>query len=273
LIRESLDERELRRSGRVKRTVVGRQQNDGFIDRDFTVKFGFLSVSQRLTRDLRFSELLSPDRLLANRDRQAARWDFSLKWAIIRLIASNELQPSFMNAPLSDVKSPPPTDNSEVTKTQLRSALDLVSDNVAVLDTNGNIVITNVAWREFALAYSPQPGQTTPHTDVGCNYLEVASRCITPQDESSQAVEGIRAVLSGNMDGFCMTYPCHTPAEQHWFTMTVTPLEWEGRRGALVKHADTTPRHHLDRRSVHRLIPNFPNELSSRHQPPADDIS
>jgi hypothetical protein len=178
-----------------------------------------------------------------------------------------------MNAPVSDVKSLPLADTPEVNKAQLRSALDLVSDNVAVLDTHGNIVITNVAWRQFALAYSPQPGQTTPHTDVGCNYLEVASRCINPQDASGQAVEGIRAVLSGNMEGFCLTYPCHTPAEQHWFTMNVTPLAWEGQRGALVKHSDTTPRHHLDRRSVHRLIPNFPNMLSSGHQPLADDIT
>jgi hypothetical protein len=165
-----------------------------------------------------------------------------------------------MNASISDVKSPPSADTSEVTQARLRSALDLVSDNVAVLDTHGNIVMTNVAWQQFALAYSPKPGQTTPDTEVGCNYLEVASRRINPQDTSGQALQGIRAVLSGNMEGFCLTYPCHTPVEHHWFTMTVTPLDWEGQRGALVKHSDTTPRHHCDKRSVRRLIPNFPNK-------------
>jgi hypothetical protein len=171
-----------------------------------------------------------------------------------------------MNAVVLDVKRPASVDTSEVTKARLRSALDLVSDNVAVLDSYGNIVITNVAWRQFALAYSPKSGQTTPHTDIGCNYLEVASRCINPQDLSGQAVKGIRAVLSGKMDGFCLTYPCHSPVEKRWFTMNVTPLEWDGQRGALVTHSDTTPRHHLDRRCVHRLIPNFQNMLSSRKQ-------
>jgi hypothetical protein len=162
-----------------------------------------------------------------------------------------------MNTADSDVQSPPPVDTHMSIKSQLRSELDMLSDNVAVLDTQGTIVITNVAWRRFALAYSPHPGKTTPDTDVGCNYLEVASRCTDPQDASGQAVEGICAVLSGKMEGFCLTYPCHTPTEQRWFTMSVTPLEWDGQRGAMVKHSDTTPRHHLDWRSVHRLIPNF----------------
>jgi hypothetical protein len=168
-----------------------------------------------------------------------------------------------MDAAVSDVKVPPSAGTQEVSKAHLRAELDMVDDNVAVLDTHGTIVIVNIAWRRFALAYSPHPGKTTPRTDVGCNYLEVASRCINPQDESGQALEGIRAVLSGEIEGFCLTYPCHTPTEQRWFTMSVTPLEWEGQRGALVKHSDTTPRHHLDRRSVHRLIPNF---QISRHQ-------
>jgi hypothetical protein len=155
-----------------------------------------------------------------------------------------------------NVQSPPPADTRGFTKSQLRLELDMISDNVAVLDAQGTIVITNVAWRRFALAYSPYPGETTPHTDVGCNYIEVASRCKDPQDASGHAVEGICAVLSGKMEGFCLTYPCHTSTEQRWFTMSVTPLEWEGQRGALVQHSDTTPRHHLDWRSVHRLITN-----------------
>mgnify|MGYP001308276824 CR=1 FL=1 len=173
----------------------------------------------------------------------------------------------------SDVQSHRSADTPEDLKAQLRSALDSLSDNVAVLDTYGNIVMTNLAWRQFALAYSPQPGQTTPYTYVGSNYLEVASRCITLQDAADQAVEGIRTVLSGNLESFSLRYPCHTPIEQRWFTMTVTPLEWEGQRGALVKHSDSTPQHHLDHRRVHRLIPNSQDILTSSHQPLADDIT
>jgi PAS domain-containing protein len=170
-----------------------------------------------------------------------------------------------MPAPISEGKCPLPADTLEVPQAQLRSALDLSHDNVAVLDAHGIIVMTNVAWRQFALAYSPQPGQATPFTDVGSNYLEVASRHLSSQDAPDQAVAGIRAVLSGKIRAFGMRYPCHTPVEQHWFTMNVTPLMWEGQRGALVKHSDTTAQHHLDHRRVRRLIPNLPNILGSNH--------
>ncbi len=141
----------------------------------------------------------------------------------------------------------PNPDSHENAQALLRQALDAVPDNAAVLDASGTIVMTNTAWRQYAMAYSPQPGQITPFSDVGVNYLQVAGSSNDPQDNSAQAVQGIRDVLSGKMEGFSLVYPCHTPAEQFWFTMTVTPLEWQGKRGALVMHTDTTPRHRLNR--------------------------
>ncbi len=153
-----------------------------------------------------------------------------------------------MNVPVSDVKTTPDAGQPEDPKALLRAMVDALPDNVAVLDAHGNIVMTNIAWQQYAMAYSPMPGQATPHSQVGVNYLEVSSRSNDPHDESSRAVQGIRDVLSGHMEAFSMRYPCHTPEEQFWYTMTVTPLEWEGQRGALVTHTDTTPRHHLYRR-------------------------
>ena len=143
---------------------------------------------------------------------------------------------------------PPDRGSSESATALLRQALDAAPDNAAVLDANGTIVMTNIAWRQYAMAYSPKPGQITPFSDVGVNYLEVAGRSTDPQDNSRQAIQGIRDVLSGKIEAFSLVYPCHTPEEQFWFTMTVTPLEWEGQRGVLVLHTDTTPRHHLNRR-------------------------
>jgi hypothetical protein len=153
-----------------------------------------------------------------------------------------------VNAPVSDVKSAPLADTSEDPKAGLRSVLDAINDNMAVLDTHGIIVMTNVAWQQSSLAYNPTPGQATPQSDVGSNYLDAASRCARPHDQSDRALQGIRDVLSGRMEAFSLSYPCHTSAEQRWFTLTVTPLEWEGQRGALVTHTDTTPRHRLSRR-------------------------
>ena len=152
-----------------------------------------------------------------------------------------------VTVPVNDVKNPPLAGVTGETLASLSAVLDALQANVAVLDSRGTIVLTNVAWRQFSLAYSPLYGRTTPDSDVGVNYLEVSSRCPDPHDESVIAVQGIRDVLAGRMNAFSLTYPCHTPTDQVWFTMTVTPLIWQGKRGALVAHADTTPRHRLSR--------------------------
>ena len=150
-----------------------------------------------------------------------------------------------MTIPPSDWVTPPPGPSSGDEAASLRKALDEVADNAAVLNAQGVIVLINLAWRQYALAYSPLPGQMPPNSDIGTNYLEVSLRGGGAQDGASKAVNGIRAVLSGKADAFTLRYPCHTPHQQFWFTMKVTPLIWEGQRGVLVTHADTTPQHRL----------------------------
>lgn len=133
---------------------------------------------------------------------------------------------------------------ADATTDMLRSVLDAVSDRVVVLDAQGIIQMVNAAWRQAALANSPRPGQRTPHTDVGTDYLGIAARgtkpCDPPKPDHS-AVDGIRAVLCGQRDSFNLQYPCHTPDQQRWFNMRVTPILWAGQRGAVVAHSDITP--------------------------------
>ena len=54
-------------------------------------------------------------------------------------------------------------------KALLQSTLDAAADNVAVLDARGTIVLTNIAWRQFAMAYSPLAGRPATHrmTSIG----------------------------------------------------------------------------------------------------------
>jgi PAS domain S-box-containing protein len=115
---------------------------------------------------------------------------------------------------------------------------------VVVLDAKGIIRMANAAWRQAALANSPRPGQRTPHTDVGTDYLGVAAQCTKPDDPlkpDHSAVDGIRAVLCGQRDSFNLQYPCHAPGQQRWFNMRVTPILWAGQRGVVVAHSDITP--------------------------------
>lgn len=151
-----------------------------------------------------------------------------------------------MNVSVSDANRPTTAGTPKDPKERLRAVLDELSDNAVVLDAQGVIVMTNVAWRQYALAYSQQPGLPVADTDVGANYLEVTLRG-NPDESARRSVQGIRDVLSGRIEAFCLTYPCHTREEQHWFTMTVTTLDWDNAPGVLITHTDTTPRHRLHR--------------------------
>jgi len=122
--------------------------------------------------------------------------------------------------------------------------LDALSDEAVVLDAQGKIVMTNLAWQQYSLANGPI-GVGTAAPELLFNDLELASRGHSPHQHTSRAVQGIRDVLSGHIEAFSLTYPCHTPKAQIWFTMTVTPVLWEGETGVLVTHTDTTPRHRL----------------------------
>lgn len=151
-----------------------------------------------------------------------------------------------MNAQLSDVNHPSPTDSSKDPLTRLRSTLDSITDNMAVIDANGIIVMVNAAWKQLTQTCNPHANHAAHYLDVGSNYFDVASRCDSG-DQTGKVARGIRDVLSARIEAFCLSYPCHTSGDQHWFTITVTPVEWEGQRGALLTHTDTTPRHHLHR--------------------------
>ena len=122
-----------------------------------------------------------------------------------------------------------------------RAILDSVAAEVAVLDRNGVIIAVNQPWRAFALENGIVPGQPVPNTRIGDNYLAVCRSSTGPApDEADSAAKGIRAVLDGRLPAFRLEYPCHSPQQQRWFSMSVTPLEGGG--GVVVAHTDISER-------------------------------
>ena len=123
-----------------------------------------------------------------------------------------------------------------------RAILDSVGAQIAVLDSEGVIIAVNEPWERFALENSPIPGQPTPGTDVGVSYLEVCQGLAgNATDGLMTAREGIQAVLGRRQSRFAIEYSCHSPTQQRWFNMTVTPLGAVGR-GAVIAHTDITNR-------------------------------
>jgi diguanylate cyclase (GGDEF)-like protein len=123
-----------------------------------------------------------------------------------------------------------------------RAILDSVTAEIAVLDHDGIIIAVNEPWRQFSEANSARPGMSAPNTGVGTNYL---AACLGGAASSSNGardvVAGIKDVQAGRLQKFTYEYPCHSPATERWFAMSVTPLDTD-HRSVVVTHVEVTER-------------------------------
>jgi diguanylate cyclase (GGDEF)-like protein len=129
------------------------------------------------------------------------------------------------------------------TPVQLAAAvLDSLAHQLAVIDATGAIVMVNRAWIDFGTSNGIPPG----YRWTGINYLDTVSA--TEGDEDiAKIFDGIRGVLTGGLETFSADYPCHSPEEQRWFTMRISPLT--GFRGHfVVSHEAITERVLAERR-------------------------
>ncbi len=123
-----------------------------------------------------------------------------------------------------------------------RAILNSVAAHIAVIDSHGVIVAVNEPWKRFALENGPAGGGPAQRTGVGVNYLDVCRESTGDSSQGAQAADdGIRRVLAGRLPSFTLEYSCHSPDQQRWFTMTVTPLP-SLDRGVVVSHFDITER-------------------------------
>jgi PAS domain S-box-containing protein len=126
-----------------------------------------------------------------------------------------------------------------------QSVIDSVSAEIAVLDRQGTIVMTNDSWDRFA---RENQARGSEKGGVGVNYLEV---CRTASGESSEGAKEVRAglqeVLSGNKRDFAFEYACHSPTVRRWFLLQANGLK-RPARGAVLLHIDITARKNLEAR-------------------------
>jgi PAS domain-containing protein len=126
------------------------------------------------------------------------------------------------------------------------SVLNSLVDTIAVLDEHGIILAVNDAWRRFAVTN----GTTSLSGDfVGQSYLRVCEQAIQNRTdtEAYAALQGLKAVLAGEVREFHLDYPCHATSEERWFHMRIIPFSTGTNRGAIVSHTNITPRIRADR--------------------------
>jgi PAS domain S-box-containing protein len=120
-----------------------------------------------------------------------------------------------------------------------QAVVDALTATIAVIEQDGTIRAVNEAWKRFA--QENRGSRDVPSTGVGVNYLEVCKKAQGAfAEEALPALIGIQHVLQGKQAAFQLEYPCHSPTEQRWFLMSVTPLNQSG--GAVIAHLNITER-------------------------------
>ncbi|WP_033137515.1 sensor domain-containing diguanylate cyclase [Aeromonas finlandensis] len=100
----------------------------------------------------------------------------------------------------------------------LAALLDSLEDQISVIDRNGVIHYTNLAWDLFA----EQNGMPKGYNWLGVNYMGACDGEADPL--AVAAVEGILRVIRHQQDKFYLEYPCHSVDTQRWFMMRVAPV-------------------------------------------------
>ena len=127
---------------------------------------------------------------------------------------------------------------SDLFKDELaRTVLDSLSAHIAILDQDGIILETNIAWRQFAV----KNGMPEAYDARGTNYLDIcdASKGSDAEDAGNVA-QGIRNVIKGKVTEFLYDYPCHSRDEKHWYYLRVIRMAGEGPIRVVVSHEEIT---------------------------------
>ncbi|MCC7431576.1 response regulator [bacterium] len=115
--------------------------------------------------------------------------------------------------------------------------LNALPAHIALLDKDGIIISVNEPWKTFA----KNNKLSCESSCVGAKYLEICEKAEGLFSEEAKSVsDGIRKVLSNQAEQFVIEYPCHSPAEQRWFKLMVTPLIKGENKGAVVMHLNIT---------------------------------
>ncbi len=200
----------------------------------------------------------SAARMVGSRDDLRARKKTGEEFpAQVGLTPMTTREGTFVLATVMDVSGRNALQQAVRTSDALRSAvLDSVLAHVAVLDTHGTIVAVNEAWRRFARENAGGDADLQAQLGVGANYLDATRAGIAAgADDAKSALRCVSRVLAGGPP-CTVEYPCHSPNDERWFLMSVTPLGSAGQgaagqgsagqgaagQGAVVAHTNITDR-------------------------------
>lgn len=146
-------------------------------------------------------------------------------------------------------------------ETFLSLVLDGLAVSVAVVSPLGDILYVNRSWVEFGCSN----GEPDTTDWLGVNYLAVCNVSAAAGDQfGADALKGIQSVIEGGSEQFSYEYPCHSPDQQRWFLMLVTPIDYQGQRCCVIAHHNITERHLAEERVLQLSRTDGLTEISNR---------
>lgn len=118
--------------------------------------------------------------------------------------------------------------------------LETLTEQIAVIDENGEIVYVNKSWVDFG---RENECLTKPSEWQGINYLDIIESSAKDGDMlAQQASKGIKSIINKEKNTFYLEYPCHSPDEKRWFMMRVTSFELDESSYCVLSHHNITER-------------------------------
>ncbi|WP_425641319.1 diguanylate cyclase [Marinomonas gallaica] len=132
----------------------------------------------------------------------------------------------------------------------LKSIIDSIASQLAVIDSDGRIVYVNQSWCDFGKE-SGACCDTVEWDTI--NYLTACDQSSVNGDNfGSSVAQGLRDLIQGDTEEFQIEYPCHSPTQKRWFIMRCTPFDQGNQRFIVIVHQDVSQRK-LAEEAVERL--------------------
>jgi PAS domain S-box-containing protein len=135
----------------------------------------------------------------------------------------------------------------------LQSTMDALSAHIAILDSRGDILTVNAAWRRFIDAN----GMTLANAGVGANYFQICGGPGPACADATAVTTGLRAIMQGEHTEFRFEYPCNCGDQPRWFQLRATRFGADEAMRLVVAHENITEimqAEHALRRLAGRLL-------------------
>jgi PAS domain S-box-containing protein len=117
--------------------------------------------------------------------------------------------------------------------------LNALPPNIVLLNAAGKIVAVNDSWKNFTL----QNNLGVPKYGIDYSYIAISEKATGVDQLSGKKIaEGIKGVITGDIDEFSLEYSCYLKNTKIWFQIIVAPLTDKTTKGAVVLHIDITER-------------------------------